>query len=419
MKIIFLFIVLFEFSLSVSPKPYLYTPQNSNLRTDKVSTIDIDSKGKIWIASDEGLIYNYFGTFFTINSNNSNDMIFSDVVTLEVDYEDNLWISFNQRNKIAKYNGSNFEHYEITNSIPVHFTIWNILVDSRNNPWFETRYYYTYFDGLDWISIRPGKHLDPELGQTRGMALDKDENLWFATTKDSIFKFENESLTTLDLSSIDIQNEKVIDRLFIDRNNNLWFSNDNLKSFELFQYNINTKKWNKYDSTNSPIRDYISKIKDDINGHIWVITNRIIYKYDFVEWQTFDYEDYIINHPFANSSEGFSFIDLTFDKENRLWVTTKGAGVFVLSDIISSVEDEKVIENEITLFPNPSENYIKIENSRQIIISKYEIIDITGKTVQNGLYSSNQIYISNLSNGVYFIKLYTDNTFIQKKFVVN
>lgn len=406
--------------------PILHTPYNSELKSSDVRSMDKDSDGRIWIASRKGLIFWYFNNFFFEDSTTREDMKYSDIMTLEVDLDDNVWISYNRENELAKFNKVEFQNYRIDNEIGKtfgHDRIYDIVIDSKNNPWFETLRYFTYFDGENWESIEPWTFIS-SLGGSSGMALDSDDNLWFATTNDSIYYFKNDTVHHLDLSNANINEKKNLGHLYIDKKNNLYFSNnfryidENQSSRdELFQYNIDTKEWKKFDTTNSPMKLFITEITEDVNGHIWVLTNRQIYRYDFVEWHFYDFEDFIMNHPAIGPSEGFSYLDIEFDEYNNALISASGAGVLELIGVISSVEDEEEIENEITLFPNPTESYIQIENGKQIHISNYEIIDLTGKTVKKDIYSSNQIDISNLSNGVYFIKLYHNNTFIQKKFM--
>jgi hypothetical protein len=51
------------------------------------------------------------------------------------------------------------------------------------------------------------------------------------------------------------------------------------------------------------------------------------------------------------------------------------------------------------------------------LISEIKIIDITGKTIQTIQQNRNTINVADLSNGIYFIKLITNEKTITKKFV--
>lgn len=425
MKIFFLLLTFFLSKGLFCVYPFFYTPYNSDLKTSYVSSMDIDSDGRIWIASDKGLIFNYFYNFRTVDSTTREDMKYSDIMTLEIDSEDNIWISYNRDNELAKFDKVKFEEFSIKNEIYAHGVVKRILFDSKNNPWFETVYYYTYYDGSKWESIKPGHFKLPELGQSRGMALDRDDILWFATTNDSVYYYKNDSVYNLDLSNVNITENKSLAHLYIDKKNNLYFSNnfpyidENQSSRdELFQYNIDTQEWKKFDTTNSPMKQFITKIAEDVNGHIWVLTNRQIYKYDFVEWHNYDFEDYIMYHPDIGPSEGFSYLDIVFDQYNHAWISAAGAGVLELTGVISSVEDEEP-NTQIKLYPNPADNFLRIEHNQTEQFTKYVIIDLNGKRMLSGQFNSTEIDISNLASGVYVIKLFgLHGHQAEKKFVV-
>jgi L-ascorbate metabolism protein UlaG (beta-lactamase superfamily) len=81
---------------------------------------------------------------------------------------------------------------------------------------------------------------------------------------------------------------------------------------------------------------------------------------------------------------------------------------------IFNKDEEK--NNQISVFPNPAKNSISIKN----IISpnaSIEILDLTGKTVLKKQIDSNPIYISSLSKGIYFLKVYDDGGIRTNKFI--
>jgi len=78
----------------------------------------------------------------------------------------------------------------------------------------------------------------------------------------------------------------------------------------------------------------------------------------------------------------------------------------------------KINNNNISIFPNPSKNYIQIQ-ANSLDIEKYSIIDINGKTIKQINYTNNNniIDISNLPNGVYILNIVTENTVINNRFI--
>ncbi|MBP6455683.1 MAG: T9SS type A sorting domain-containing protein [Chitinophagaceae bacterium] len=87
-------------------------------------------------------------------------------------------------------------------------------------------------------------------------------------------------------------------------------------------------------------------------------------------------------------------------------------------DLVLSTQNNS-LNNTISIFPNPAQNKIFI-NANEEKITSYCIKDILGKTLLKENLNSNQIDISTLSNGIYFIQFQNDKKqFGVKKFVVD
>ncbi len=132
---------------------------------------------------------------------------------------------------------------------------------------------------------------------------------------------------------------------------------------------------------------------------------------------------------------GFGFITPRPDEIEYKWLAAaKGVPILKIvttSGFVSSIEYQDsarvlVSVPELTLnagfeiYPNPACNILNVtsENSIQSI----EIIDITGKSIRRYTALKNKIEktnISELANGVYFIKVYSDKGNFSKKFVKN
>lgn len=72
-------------------------------------------------------------------------------------------------------------------------------------------------------------------------------------------------------------------------------------------------------------------------------------------------------------------------------------------------------EQTLTLFPNPSSDFIQIENNNDYNIIGFSIFDMKGKKVIHSSNYSNLIDISTLSKGHYMIELESNNMKIIKK----
>ncbi len=77
----------------------------------------------------------------------------------------------------------------------------------------------------------------------------------------------------------------------------------------------------------------------------------------------------------------------------------------------------------ISIYPNPVKDILRIESGEtafggsQLTITNVEIIDLSGKQLISQQSPSSQINVSNLVQGVYFIKIETDNGVLIEKFI--
>ena len=75
--------------------------------------------------------------------------------------------------------------------------------------------------------------------------------------------------------------------------------------------------------------------------------------------------------------------------------------------------------NDLSIFPNPSKNGFFELNKKFGNIESYRVYDSFGKLICNKKYQSNELNLSSLSNGVYFIEFKTDENIFVKKVIIN
>lgn len=80
--------------------------------------------------------------------------------------------------------------------------------------------------------------------------------------------------------------------------------------------------------------------------------------------------------------------------------------------------EENQIQNNISLYPNPTKERVYINTS--IPIKQMTICNLLGQEIQkyNNLETTSSINISGLNEGVYFVKIYTEKVALSKKIVV-
>lgn len=115
----------------------------------------------------------------------------------------------------------------------------------------------------------------------------------------------------------------------------------------------------------------------------------------------------------AQSSLGFSNIKI--DSKGNMYFFYS-YGIFIINEnnfLISDVEDK---QDELSLYPNPSNNKITISGIGRK--NSYKIMNLLGEVVLEGIYSET-IDISNLSKGHYFIQINDVNKIKNLKFIKN
>ncbi|MCF8275038.1 MAG: T9SS type A sorting domain-containing protein [Flavobacteriaceae bacterium] len=73
------------------------------------------------------------------------------------------------------------------------------------------------------------------------------------------------------------------------------------------------------------------------------------------------------------------------------------------------------VKEIINVFPNPATDYITV--SKNLLNASYSIYESTGKLVKEGIITSEKIQL-NLTSGLYFVKIKTENSLVTKKIIV-
>jgi PKD repeat protein len=105
---------------------------------------------------------------------------------------------------------------------------------------------------------------------------------------------------------------------------------------------------------------------------------------------------------------------------NRSKTVTRS--INVLEQVCNTGVYKTDFEAEFKLYPSPSKGILNIDISNQASIEKIEIFDATGKKVaqfNEGFSAKNTFDIANQSNGIYFVKIYSNKGNFSKSLVIN
>jgi hypothetical protein len=125
---------------------------------------------------------------------------------------------------------------------------------------------------------------------------------------------------------------------------------------------------------------------------------------------------------FSNTN-GYSYYRVNFTNQ-----CNTSEQVFQLAEVqlfgtILAVSDFSFNENNLTLFPNPTTANFTVKNNGLDTIDKIVIIDALGKIVKQeaftNLNNQQEVGVSVISSGVYFVKVTSGDKEIIKKLILN
>jgi signal transduction histidine kinase/ligand-binding sensor domain-containing protein/AraC-like DNA-binding protein len=132
------------------PKFIRITQQNSNLSSNLIRHLIVDSSGNLWVATTFGLNFlerknmetgNFHFKIFLRNPSDNTSLIYNDVIHIYEDSRGTLWFGTfgGGVDRLDKFDGTNaiFRHYNLE-SDPGLGIIFGILEDSKGNLWLST-----------------------------------------------------------------------------------------------------------------------------------------------------------------------------------------------------------------------------------------------------------------------------------------
>ena len=82
------------------------------------------------------------------------------------------------------------------------------------------------------------------------------------------------------------------------------------------------------------------------------------------------------------------------------------------------IEEDKLNEG-IRVYPNPTKGDLFISNNGNINLERVAVFDVSGRLIAqkdiSSTYGLNTIHLNSVSNGIYFVNIYSDTTYITKK----
>jgi PKD repeat protein len=118
--------------------------------------------------------------------------------------------------------------------------------------------------------------------------------------------------------------------------------------------------------------------------------------------------------------DGAGCVDMYCDSIGENGVVFKGTGFtinVIAPPVATGINNEVVSSSDVRIYPDPTSTQLTIDT--QLKIDNLTVTDITGKTIASISLKSNVIDVSNLSDGIYFIKIEGEGKTFVQKFIKN
>lgn len=235
------------------------------------------------------------------------------VIALIADKNGNLWLCTDGAG-VCKYNPAapgekSFSYYTETDGLANNY-VRSVCTDKTGNVWFGTRDGICYYDGASFKKINSGTVQPHNVSQ---VIKDKEENLWFCTYGEGIFKYDFKTFTQY--------TEK--DGLILDwirsatqdEAGNFWFASKNGVS----KFDPVEKTFLNFDETNGLFYPNINTVMQDNEGKVWFGTDgKGVMKFT---GETF------VNYTTQDGLSSDIIMSVTEDRKGNRWFCTYGNGV--------------------------------------------------------------------------------------------
>lgn len=308
---------------------YLNNPKDNNsIAGNSVRYILRDSRGIIWIATNNGLskFNEKENKFYTFKSKiyDLGSLISNDVICLMEDSSGTIWVGtvkgismFNPENEFYNYRNDPFDENSISENM-----IYGIYEDNEGYLWVGTAH-----EGLNVIDRKSG----------------------------NIKRIKNESIR-----SDDYLNNNVRDITGID--NEIWIATEK----GLVKYDKNTEEFTNYikdpNNSNSLISNDVKSLYIDDEGTLWIGTDLGV--------STFDRKNTFKNITEEFKSEKVDLVwvsDIIKDKEGIVWFACGfDNGLVSFNTKTKEIKNYKNIENDSTSLSFNSVNVIAIDSKNNL-----------------------------------------------------
>jgi len=227
-----------------------------------------DRKGNFWFGSYGSGVYYYDGKSFQ-NFTTKQGLVCNEVFTIYEDKTGNIW--FGTNGGVSCYNGRSFRNFTIEEGLSSN-DVKSIVEDKKGKFWFGTRGYTSVYDGKTFTALKnkDGKTFNG----VWSILEDKKGNIWLGGS-DGLWRYDGGTFTNF--------TQNFVSYVYEDKKGNIWTSgvSDNGQGFALSRYDENSLSNIKPTVTQIKLQvRNLFRILETKDGSIWFGTFDGVYRYD-------------------------------------------------------------------------------------------------------------------------------------------
>ena len=289
-----------------------FDESNSSLPSNTVNDLIPLTGNRMLIATDNGAaIYQNEGNNqshqWTILNTTNTGLVNNDVLSLSVDSQGNMW--FGTTAGISHYDGETWKSYRETDLGLESDTIISLATDQSGKVYVGTLKGGSIFDGNQWVSIPDVK------GKAVFSILANQDNLWLGVSQ-GVLEIQKGSLKKIFQPTL-----SPVNHLILDKNGNLWVATS---GSGIARWENNT--WNYYTVANSGLPlNSVNWITEVTPGTFWMGTTESYHSggtpvlFDGTQWHSFTTDN--------SGASGSEPTVIVMDGEGMIWIGTRSQGI--------------------------------------------------------------------------------------------
>ncbi|MBK6729532.1 MAG: T9SS type A sorting domain-containing protein [Bacteroidetes bacterium] len=400
MRFITYLLLFFSITTNAQSPFTIYNTENSLLPDNLVNTVYIDADQNKWIGTQSGLVKIDIDNNWTVLNTTNSGLPENDIRAVYVDDENILWVGMFQKG-LSKYDGADWINYNTTNSeLPDDF-VRAIIKDANDTIWIGSTGGLTKWNGADEWFTYTISNSEIKSNNITDILIDDTGKKFIGTINGGLTTLDNGELQYFRTENSDIGDNTVLG-LAKDDSYNIWMAT----AFGGLSIYTADGNFLNFGIANSDIPDWeVADVAVDESQGFLAMNVTGLALFDATDWENFTAENSALPDDNLNS--------IAMDANGIAWIGTETAGLVTYDkNIIQSVNT--ISQNAISVYPNPANNYLNIKSDFEFPFDII-IVNSNGETVITVTnYSENTIDISNLTNGMYFLKMHSQkNTCFQ------